>query len=133
MVINILKYISIYLAGAIVILHSLLPHVHESDHDHYSHELEHTAPESFLDFLEEMFHMDMGEGHLENFEQGSQLDFDLVNILNEVSPDLNVEINSFRLNVEGQNIQTTEYRDKVPILQRPFSTEHILRGPPSIS
>jgi hypothetical protein len=114
------------------LLHSIIPHHH---HDHLSvedHKFEHETADNILDYLELLFHLDMGEGHLENFQStdGNHLDiqfqYDLgpLNLV-EIVYCLNADIKS------DLSARSFFPSDRIPIPPKKSSLS--LRGPPSIS
>lgn len=69
-------------------LHSIIPHQHHSEISIVEDEHEHKSAEGFLDLLSLALHTDQGDGHLENFTTGDQLELDELSVENEV--DFNV-------------------------------------------
>jgi len=114
------------------LLHSVIPHHH---HDHLSvedHNIEHESADNILDYLELLFHLDMGEGHLENFQStdGNHLDIQLQYDLGPLSP---VEI-VYCLKADAEaDFSTRPFysSDRIPI--PPNISSLSLRGPPSVS
>lgn len=58
-----------FLAGFVLVLHNLTPHVHVDEHSDES-------PSNLTDWLEFAFSIDPGAGHLECFSQTESIDMD---------------------------------------------------------
>ena len=99
---------------------------------HADHLTEHASADNVIEYLELIFHVDMGEGHLEHFQGGELLDFDQLQ-----SVDIN-PISGIVLSAKSPS-ENIEYR--IVELQPYFGRVHIppdiqffsLRGPPFIS
>lgn len=65
------KYLMI-VAGAILLLHSFLPHSHHDELSDSEHTEVHEEAETILDFFRLAFHVNQGENHLENFKNAQQ-------------------------------------------------------------
>ncbi|MFY0652279.1 MAG: hypothetical protein JXQ96_09615 [Cyclobacteriaceae bacterium] len=63
-----IRKISLILAGAILLLHTVLPHEHHSELDEAEHVTQHETATGWLDFIMLAFHLDQGEGHLEKYQ-----------------------------------------------------------------
>lgn len=124
------RFILIYLAASITFLHSLLPHQHHGEMVDAEHSEEHVQAEDLLDYLELIFHLDQGEGHLESFDQGKGLDYNIeftVNLL----PDLPA-FGFAPLLLRSTQTQCKRIRnyDVVPIPKRDVIAHLDFRGPP---
>lgn len=58
--------------------------MHHSSFIGDEHKIEHETADNLLDYLRLVFHSDIGEGHLENFESAQGIDF---NFLKSISID----------------------------------------------
>lgn len=67
-------------SGAILMLHSLLPHDHHDELDDLQHYEQRASAESLVDYIKLAFHIDLGEDHLEDFQGSKQLDFSITPI-----------------------------------------------------
>lgn len=66
------------LAGAILLMHSILPHEHHSELDENQHVEDHETASSLLDYIKLAFHLDPGQNHLEEFQVSKQIQAPLV-------------------------------------------------------
>jgi hypothetical protein len=113
-------------------LHSVLPHQHHSDLEQTEHSQTHRQADGLMDFIKLIFHQDMGEGHMENFEQGQSLDISLSFTIDDSQnldqfKDYHSSILSIYFNESDRSYL---YYDDIPILKR-YVIEHLdLRGPP---
>ena len=67
-----LRIIALYFSGAILLLHSVVPHQHHDEVDSAAHYLEHQQAEGILDLLGTAFHLNLGSDHLESFKKSDQ-------------------------------------------------------------
>lgn len=74
---TLVRQICMVMAGAILLLHSLLPHEHHRDLDDEEHVVRHEMATSLVDFIKLAFHLDQGEDHLENFKVTEQFQLSL--------------------------------------------------------
>ena len=65
---NFIRNFTILLAGAILLLHTVLPHEHHSELNEVEHVAQHESAKGLLDFIKMAFHMDQGEGRLEKYQ-----------------------------------------------------------------
>ena len=56
-------------------LHSIVPHEHHGELSEQEEVVLHSSNECFCDWLQLVFHDDLGTGHLENFVQGEEPNF----------------------------------------------------------
>lgn len=75
------------LATTILMLHSIIPHQHHSEISIVEDEHEHKSADGFLDLLSLALHTDQGDGHLENFTTGDQVELDDLSVENDVNSD----------------------------------------------
>ena len=115
-----------------LILHSLVPHHHHDELSDEEHEIEHDSAETLLDYLELLFHVDAGDGHLEHFQSGEgfNLDFNFTIDGPSVFIENAINLGSFDPVADNTPIPICYYK-KVPI--PPNILFKPLRGPPSIS
>ena len=52
----------------IIVLHALIPHIHHDQVSDAQHEEEHITADSWADYVKLMFHIDLGDGHLDHFD-----------------------------------------------------------------
>lgn len=111
----------------------MLPHAHHDELSDDDHELVHQSADSILDYIKLIFHTDMGEGHLENFESGQGFDFDHISAV-AISPIVGV-VTDHVLMVSGEHsfIASEFYLKDDPFPDPHNYTSFSLRGPPSIS
>ena len=123
---KVLRQISISLAGAILLLHSILPHKHHTELNALEHVTQHESATSLLDFIKLAFHLDQGEDHLENFKVAEQyqLSIDLF-VFSQL--DFSLEAKVVELwSIDFPVYQYTQYH-KYLLPQLRF------RGPPSVA
>jgi hypothetical protein len=78
-----MKYISLYVAGMLIVMHNLLPHEHDIAYVQHNLAISEPAEFDFSTFIKNVFLQDLGEDHLENFHlsdsnQIANLDFEFV-------------------------------------------------------
>lgn len=128
LIIKYLKVISLYIAGFILLLHTLIPHYHAGD-SYISEDLpSFETSETFLDYVKVMFLTDLGEGHMDHFSSDDGpvdilLDFDFMQspiltgaVVNILSPKSEVYTNE------------VYYTSSDP--PEHYRTQYYLRGPP---
>tara|TARA_B110000305_G_C19301406_1_gene569324 strand:- start:498 stop:869 length:372 start_codon:yes stop_codon:yes gene_type:complete len=70
-------HIFILIASSILLLHSFVPHHHHDELSEEQHFTEHSSASTAMELLGLIFHENLGEGHLENFENVEfHFDFD---------------------------------------------------------
>lgn len=110
----------------------MVPHHHHGEMSDTDHLTEHESADDLMDYLELIFHVDMGEGHLEHFQGGESLDYDQLQSI-DIKPIIGI-VSTVTTLSENTDYQKTE-------LQPYFGRAHIppdllsssLRGPPFIS
>lgn len=121
-----IRNISILLAGAILMLHTVLPHEHHSELKATEHEVQHETAHSLLDFLKLAFHMDQGEGHLEDYKTSSTVYFHFDAVVSAVI------VPSFEP-VLSYSLSTPQYTTQTKIPPRYFCSSLRFRGPPQLA
>jgi len=93
----------------------------------------HESADGLIDYIQLIFHSDMGDGHLENFESGQSLDFDLTSSV-AVAPILGILTDHVYL-VSGEHsfIAAEFYLKDDPFPDSLQRCSFSLRGPPHIS
>lgn len=93
----------------------------------------HESAESLLDYIQLIFHTDMGDGHLEHFKSGQSLNFDWTATL-AIPPILGVFVDHVYLVSGEQSFIASEfYLKDDPFPDSLNFSLFSLRGPPSIS
>lgn len=118
-----------YLAFSITVLHGIVPHVHD-DQLNTDETIDRTDTTSILNLLNDLFHVDLGEDHLEHFNKGEcqtiQLQFvDLSSSFWSLVSHIEIEEESY-----SDRIIDYDVDPPVPIYYRQCL---ILRGPPAIA
>lgn len=115
-----LRNISLILAGALLLLHTFIPHQHHSELDEIEHYEQHKQADNLYDLLQLAFHIDLGSDHLEAFKTVS---FDYVH---PYSFDYKtISASSYQL------IYITSAPQDFELLQAPDLLESLkFRGPP---
>ncbi len=124
---RLVRWISVYMATAIVLLHSFIPHTHHSEVSITEDIRQHKDASSLLDYLALGFHMEHGDGQLCEF-----VSFDEVEVP-AFQPLLLPE--GLKAVFEPEFIPDTPQpvvRNAVRIVQSCLPTTG-LRGPPAIS
>jgi len=80
---KIFNHILLFTAAVIILLHSFVPHEHHDEMGAELHQVEHENTDNFLGWIKTIFHNDLGEDHLENYEH---LDGDLSEFGNGAIP-----------------------------------------------
>ncbi len=133
---------------SIVVLHNVIPHVHNSSHEHdievaalqdshhgHSHHHSHESNSNWFDFLlgllGDMDHSDIGENHFEDFTLQNNNNFDFTQFnTGEVALVASIA----RLEYSISNQKKGDYFIRPPILCQQFNgCSEPPRGPPSIS
>lgn len=105
-------------------LHSFVPHQHHDELGQAEHISEHSSATSTLDFLSLIFHENLGENHLENFEN-TECHFDFVAIA--VLPSADYSLAEVVLAETESKYQ--DYPNAIPISVYPKTSSE--RGPPT--
>lgn len=116
-----------------MLLHSIVPHIHHDATQAAQHEIEQKSAHEILDILELMFHVDMGEDHLENFQSANGFDLDLKAGLQLHSLFNFCLISDIYDITISDDFTTRDFPDDVPIPLSILSAPLDLRGPPSHS
>lgn len=111
-----------YIAGFVLILHNITPHVHYDEPD----AAESSIPDTLLDWLSFAFHIDPGAGHLECFSKPDQVDID--------SPDY-IPVSATATQVSSALIDRQSSSRSSEVVRSPITLwcwmSSGLRGPPS--
>ena len=115
---------------SILILHTFIPHQHIEELSEFEKkELEN--PDSFIDYVKIMFLTDLGEGHMESFDQVENYDFN--SEYQDYSMPMEFPQTFLFYSINPATIEplnSCTYLDDIPILRR-CPDEHIdFRGPP---
>lgn len=114
-------------------MHNVLPHSHYSDLSEEEYNEVHTAAENILDYLDLLFHNDMGEGHLEYFESSQDLDCEL-SARSAVIPPIGLVTNTIDLRLIELLISShTHCFPEKPFPDLRYFSDLSLRGPPIFS
>lgn len=131
--IKVTKHILVYLAGLLVVLHTLLPHQHHSELGNLEYEIQQKEANSLLDYIKLIFQEDVGEAHLEHIVVGQGFEIDTeVNFIYPPAPSIKLfgdflEVIPFSMHDEG-NYTLLNFSP-----QRQHQCSLALRGPPSLS
>lgn len=70
------RFIFLFTATTIVLLHSMIAHSHHSEFTVSQHKQQHIEAKNLIDFIQLGFHLDQGDGHLKDmtFSDSPQLD-----------------------------------------------------------
>ena len=115
-------------------MHTVVPHVHHDQISDAQHEEEHLSADSWKDYLQLVFHVDLGDDHLEHFDSADGYDIQLVAVP-VIIPACGVVI-AHPLSVSSElryivNNVYSDHDDPLPI--KYFNATTSLRGPPFIS
>ena len=126
------RHVAVQLACFLLVLHNFVPHQHHSDHQVVFATCQPSSDQSLLNFLQYVFHSDMGEGHLDHFlkadddtSQNTVLEFDLskpfseIAVRSAISPTVSTK----------QFLRTSD----PPVKNLLFTSSIISRGPPAHS
>ncbi len=121
---KLIRNLSILLAGTLLLLHGVLPHDHHEELEETIHVTQHESASGLLDFLALAFHLDQGEGHLDDYQPEASyhlacfsLYTDLISI--GLQPAMIVDVEELYFS----------YQVKLP--SRYFSAYPSFRGPPT--
>ena len=129
---DVFRHVVIQFACLLLVLHNFVPHQHHSDHELVFSSCTPVTDNSFLSFLQSVFHSDIGEGHLDhllkvddNTNQNTVLEFDLSKPFIEIA--VRSEI--------CQPVSTKQFlrTSDPPVRNLLFSSSIISRGPPAHS
>ena len=117
---------SLFLSGALLILHALFPHVHSSEDDLQT---VHISEPFALEWLHDLFDIDLGDTHLESFiSSGSVLDIKVASfiVIDGLVPDLHSLANSTQEELSFLNSPSELFKEP------PLYGADGHRGPPRI-
>lgn len=121
------------LAGLILTIHTLVPHVHGA---HFitpgetSTSTNHETPFGWLDLLTDLVDADMGEDHLENFSPEKTIDFTLV--VPTFLPTLPSALFAERFLFQPETaVRVEQAPSPSPQIKEVFLRQVALRGPPA--
>ena len=117
-----------------MLLHGIIPHKHANELDNRAKNEAYAEADGIVDYIKLMFLTDLGEGHMETFDQGKEINLK-VDFQFDFTPDIAVLINklSFASISNDNYTNRTNFTDNIPILRRDFLSCIDFRGPPSIS
>lgn len=121
---------ALFVATALVLLHSIVPHVHHSDLTSSQDKHMHEEASSIMDFLALAFHLDHSDGNLENYvNSASSCDLELDQIILDLPSEIfNIELSSIPIDSERSHFCFI-YNERGHSCSSPPE----LRGPPSLS
>lgn len=93
----------------------------------------HESADGLIDYVKLIFHTDMGDGHLENFESGQGLDFDLAPTVVDAPLLAIVTNHSYMVSGALRFIVSEFYLKDDPFPDPPSCSSFSLRGPPVFS
>ena len=120
------------MAASIFVLHSIIPHQHANEVGSFDESKAFINADGLLDFVQLFFLTDLGEGHMETFDQGEQFDFG--SMFQIESSSVIIPFSSVVSSTNFVNVQLPSqrhYLDGVPILRHYFLSNIDFRGPPS--
>ena len=128
------RLILLFLSASLILLHSIIPHQHYAELDNKTKNEVYAEAEGIIDYIKLMFLSDLGEGHMETFDQGKGIDLNL-DFQYELVPDISVLIDRVLLwNYDNDNFNIIQiYVDDVPITRQYFLSHIDFRGPPNLS
>jgi hypothetical protein len=112
-------------------LHSLLPHQHFDELDSEEHKEEHAQADGLIDYLQLIFHTDLGDGHMESFEDGKGFDFDVDFTINLIPVLVAHSYYPLLQNPSNHQSIVSYYDHDIPILKKDVIAHLDFRGPPS--
>ena len=116
--------ISVLLAGALLMFHTLTPHQHHTELNPKEHIIQHRSADSLFDFIKLALHLDQGEGHLENYQLAHALQFSLVAVT--------LDIPSFLLENVAEESLDTSFPVTQEAIPKRFEIYNLrFRGPPA--
>lgn len=107
-----------------------MPHKHYDELDEYEKQATFSDAEHLIDYIELLFLTDLGEGHMECFEQSKDFDFDYnIQFESNPAPPPSIHMVAFQ-NQKVSNTQEPYLIDNVPIIRRDYFRKNTFRGPP---
>ncbi|GLR17614.1 hypothetical protein [Portibacter lacus] len=128
-----LKVISLYIAGLIVVMHTVMPHSHCNTMFSAEQVTSEKPSDTFLGHIKMMLNIDMGDGHLEHFQSGNGLDVDMNDAIAQVAILAIVFDQTYLISNKHSYLPSEHYLKEDPFPDPPFKSAFSLRGPPSIS
>lgn len=116
-----------------MLMHNIVPHTHNDSLHLSEHEISKKPTLEFLDMLEALFHVDMGEDHLENFKSANGFDFDLKFDIQIPCANNFCFLSKIIENKTTDAFELHEFPDVIPLSLKIFTSSLDLRGPPSFS
>ena len=117
-----------------MLLHSVIPHKHANELGNTTENEVYSEADGIVDYIKLMFLTDLGEGHMEVFDQSRDVDLN-VDFQFDFTP--NVAVFTDKLcfnNLDKDNfVYITNYNDQPPIIRRYFLSNIDFRGPPLLS
>ncbi len=110
-----------------------MPHTHSNELSDYDQSEAFEEADGLIDYVKLLFLTDLGEGHMESFEQGNSFDFDSEFQL-ETSPQTTVfsAVLPITNQVDSHLRYKVNYTDGVPIIRQYFLSHIDFRGPPTL-
>jgi hypothetical protein len=117
-----------------LLLHSIIPHQHSSDLDNSATNEAYADADGLVDYIKLMFLTDLGEGHMETYDQGKGIDLN-VDFHVEFTPDFAILIDKLTIKSLSNNnfASSINHTYDIPILRRYFLSNIDFRGPPLMS
>ena len=115
-------------------MHSTIPHQHSNELSDYDHSKAYTEADGLIDYVKLLFITDLGEGHMETFDQGNEFDLNvdfLVGFCSEIS--LMPITASFLTLKNNRQLCESNSIDDVAIVSQYFLSHIDFRGPPAIA
>ncbi len=113
-------------------MHTLVPHDHKGDYYAQNSQSVFSEAASVVDYIRIAFLIDLGEGHLDTFEQGANFDFNTefqIESCSKPTPISNLIPES--IISQSLNVDNNQYSNNVPIVRQYFLSHIDFRGPPS--
>ena len=110
-----------------------MPHQHHDELGSDEHSEEHAQAEGVLDYLQLLFHTDLGDGHMENFENSKGFDLDVEFTFNVFSDLITDSYYPLFLKPSVVQKRISNFDHGIPILKKDVIAHLDFRGPPSIA
>jgi hypothetical protein len=108
-----------------------LPHEHHDELGDDEHSEEHAQADDLIDYLQLIFHTDLGDGHMETFESEKGFDFDAISKVDLFPDQITYSYYPLLLNPTIYRSRVSFYNYDVPIQKKDVILHLDLRGPPS--
>lgn len=110
----------------------MLPHEHHDELGTDEHTEEHAQADDLLDYLALVFHADLGDGHMESFDQQNEISFDITFTV-DLFPDLPPPYTYYPLLLSTSTLQKrfNSFDHGIPILKKEVIAHLDFRGPPT--